>query len=147
MQDTERLAVTIRSETQTVSIEADPSLVFAFLADPQNLPLWAVGFCRRIRYDDEAGRWIVTTAEGEIPIRYAIDRSAGTIDFHFSPAPGVEMMAYSRVVPNSNGSEYIFTQFQAPGMSDAVFESQLHALAGELVVLRGVLHARAACRT
>jgi uncharacterized protein YndB with AHSA1/START domain len=129
-----------------VTIDAPATDVFAFLADPENLPRWAVGFCRAIRRDtEEAGRWIVTTAQGDLPIRYVTDNERGTVDFYLSPAPGLEAAAFSRVVPNGDGAEYVFTQLQAPGMTDEVFERQVHALTEELQVLRGLIQARTAC--
>jgi hypothetical protein len=120
-------------------------VVFSIVADPQNLPLWAVGFCRSIRRGD-AHQWVVTTASGEIPIRFETNESAGTIDFRFSPGTGIEVAAFSRVVPNGHGSEYIFTQFQFDGMPNDLFDSQVRALVEELQVLRGLVHARSACR-
>ena len=48
-----------KSNTQAVSIPASPSQVFDFIANPETLPLWAVGFCRGIRR--EGADWIVTT--------------------------------------------------------------------------------------
>jgi hypothetical protein len=143
----ENAPLTLRSNTQAVSIEAHPGQVYAFVVNPENLPAWAVGFCRAIRWDAPTQQWIVATANGEIPIRYATDEATRSIDFHFTPAPGVEVAAFSRVVPNGVGSEYIFTQFQAAGMSDDAFAAQTRALGEELHVLRALMHARAACRT
>jgi hypothetical protein len=90
---------------------------------------------------------MVTTATGEVAIRYELNQAAGTIDFRFSPVSGLEASAYSRVVPNGDGAEYTFTQFQFAGMPNDVFEGQVRALADELQVLRGLIHARNACRT
>jgi hypothetical protein len=52
------------------------------------------------------------------------DAHRSTVDFWMSPAPGVEVLAPSRVVPRGSGSEFIFTQFQGPGMSDQAFASR-----------------------
>lgn len=133
----------MRSDTQQVAISVDHRQLFAFLADPGNLPKWAVGFCRAIRQDGD--RWMVQTPQGEVAVRYVTHPSLGIIDFLLSPGPGIEMTAYSRVLPNGDGSEYIFTQFQAPGMPDDVYEAQVRALKEELVVLRALMHAQAAC--
>jgi hypothetical protein len=132
-----------KTNTQTVSIDATPTQLFEFIADPETLPIWAVGFCRRIRR--EGDHWIVTTAHGDVPIRYEADHRRGTIDFYFSPAPGVEIAAFSRVLPNGDGAEYVFTQFQAPGMPDDAFALQVSALTEELRVLLSVIRARAVC--
>jgi hypothetical protein len=135
---------TTRSDTRSIAIDAPRDEVFAFLADPENLPRWAVGFCRSIRRDD-SGRWIVSTSQGELAVRYVTDEEAGTVDFYMTVAAGSEIAAFSRVVPNGDGSEYVFTQLQHPGMPDDVFDGQVRALIEELQVLRALLHARAAC--
>ena len=136
---------TARSDTRTISIDASPEDLFTFVADPHNLPQWAVGFCRSIRLDDN-DRWIATTPSGEIPISFECNAEVRTIDYRFAVAPGLEATAFSRIVPNASGCEYAFTQFQAQGMPDEVFEAQVQALVEELRVLQGVMHARAACR-
>lgn len=146
MSNCAQLTGTTRSDTRSVTIEAPPRAVFRFVADPRNLPYWAVGFCRSIRRDEQ-DRWLVTTASGEIAMRYETNEPAGTIDFRFSPADGIEVTAFSRVLPNGHGSEYVFTQYQFDGMPNEVFEGQIRALEAELQVLRGLIHARAACRT
>jgi hypothetical protein len=140
-----QLAATTRSDTRSITIEAPPSVVFEFVADPANLPYWAVGFCRSIRHHSQ-DRWLVTTASGEISMWYETNETTGTIDFRFSPRDGVEAAAFSRVVSNGHGSEYIFTQFQLEGMPNEVFEGQIRALEAELQVLRGLINARTACR-
>ena len=68
----------------------------------------------------------------------------GTIDFHMR-APGIEVIAYSRVVPNDSGTEYVFTQFQQPGMADDVFAGQRAAVAEELAILPMLFRAQSAC--
>lgn len=68
------------------------------------------------------------------------------IEFYFEPSPNVEVAAFSRVLPNAAGAEYVFTQFQSTGMPDDVFESQVRALIEELQFLRALIVARLACR-
>jgi hypothetical protein len=133
----------MRSNTEHVSINVDHRHLFAFLADPDNLPKWAVGFCRAIRRDGD--RWVVQTPQGEVAVRYVTHPGLGIIDYYISPGPGIEVAAFSRVLPNGDGSEFVFTQFQTPGMPDDVFEAQVRALKDELVVLRALMHAQAAC--
>lgn len=127
----------MRADTKTISIDADPAAVVQFLADPQNLPRWAVGFAKSVRR--EADRWRVKTASGEVGLRIAADPGSGVVDFWISPAPGIEGLAASRVVGRGRGSEYIFTQFQAPGMSDDAFARSVDAVAHELTVLKALM--------
>jgi len=95
MSNCTQLATAARSDTRSVTIEAPPREVFEFVADPRNLPYWAVGFCRSIRHDTQ-DRWLVTTAAGEIAMRYETNEAARTIDFRFAPADGIEAAAFSR---------------------------------------------------
>jgi hypothetical protein len=135
--------MTVRSDTQTIRLTADADAAFEFVADPANLPKWAVGFCRSIRREDQ--HWVVETGAGECPMIVEVDPRRRTIDFHMSPAPQVTASAYSRVIDCGQGCEYVFTQFSVPGMPDAAFEANIEALKEELTVLRAVLNARHAC--
>jgi hypothetical protein len=135
----------MRADTQAVTVPGSYRSVFAFLADPANLPTWAIGFARGIRREGEC--WVVTTGHGEVPLRVEADEARGVIDFHLEPAPGVEAVAYSRVLPNGDGAEFVFSQFQAPGMPDEVFAGQRAALAEELAILPAIFRARTACDT
>jgi hypothetical protein len=127
----------MRADTRTVSIDAPAPQVVTFLQDPANLPRWAVGFAKAVHRT--AAGWIVQTGAGEIGIRIDADAGRGTVDFWMSPAPGAEVLAASRVVPRGAGSEFIFTQFQAPGMSDQAFASSVETVKHELIVLKALL--------
>ncbi len=127
----------MRADTKTVSIDADPSKAVRFLSDPQNLPRWAVGFAKSVRQD--GGRWYVKTSAGELEVRIVADEKNGVVDFWMSPAPGVEALAASRVIPRGRGCEYTFTQFQGPGMTDETFGQSVKALEHELTVLRALM--------
>src|SRR5918995_503083 len=133
----------MRADTQTITLPANAEDAFTFLAQPENLPRWAVGFARGIRREGDG--WIVETPQGEIPIRIAADATRGTIDFQMRVAPGLEAVAYSRVVPNESGAEYVFTQIQMPGMTDEVFAAQRAALAEELAILPILFRVQEAC--
>jgi hypothetical protein len=127
----------MKADTQSISIDAEPAKVVQFLANPENLPRWAVGFAKAVR--SEAGRWFVRTGAGEVGLRIATVESQGVVDFWISPAPGIEALAASRVIPRGDRSEYTFTQFQMPGMPDDVFRQSVKALEHELTVLKAVL--------
>ncbi len=127
----------MRSDTKSVTIQAPPPKVLEFLADPLNLPRWAIGFAKAVKRD--GSRWVVTTGSGKVGIRIEANPRLGVIDFVMTPAPGVEVLAGSRVLPNGSGTEYVFTQFQPNGMPDDVFEKNVTALTQELTVLRALL--------
>lgn len=96
----------MRTSARSITIEAAPEHVFAFVADPANLPKWAIGFCKQIRQED--GSWIVTTERGdEIAIRIVTSAELGVVDSYMSPAPSVEIPPAIRVVPNGDGAEHV----------------------------------------
>ncbi len=127
----------MRANTQAISIAAPPSKVVAFLADGGNLPRWAVGFAKSAAGNGR--QWVVTTGAGEMPVRIETNAAHGVVDFWISPAPGVETVAATRVIPSGAASEVVFTQFQAPGMPDDVFAKNVEAVGHELKVLKAVL--------
>ena len=128
----------MRSNTQAISIDSPADRAFAFLADPNNLPRWAIGFAKDVRQGGDLG-YVVITGQGEVPLRVATDAQLGVVDFHMTDPGGADAVAHSRVLPRGDGAEYVFTQFQAPGMPDAVFDGQVAALAHELVALKALL--------
>jgi polyketide cyclase/dehydrase/lipid transport protein len=132
----------MRTSTQSVRIDAGPGQVFEFVSDLARLPRWAIGFAKDIRREN--GDWIVTTGNGdEVSVRVEADAALGVVDYFMSPAPGEELPARTRVLPNEDGAEYVFTMFQPPGMPDATFDAQIAELARELTVLKA--YAESAC--
>lgn len=121
------------TDTRTVALEADLDTAFDFLTDPLNLPRWATGFCHAIerRGDD----WYVTTSRGEARLELVADRETGVVDWWIEPAPGVRQVAYSRIVPNADGCELVFTQIHTPEVSDEQFRAQVETLTEELELL------------
>lgn len=128
----------MRSDTQNVTISATPERVFAFVADGANLPRWAIGFAKSVRKASPG--WIVGTAQGsEVPTTIAADSATGTVDFRMEPAPGMMATAYARIVPNAEGAELVFTQFQQPGMPDEVFAKLVASVGHEMAALKALL--------
>jgi hypothetical protein len=128
---------TVRTSTQSITIAAAPADVYEFVADPERLPRWAIGFAKAIRR--ERGTWLVRTGAGdELPLRIDADPARGVVDFHAGPA-GAEVPSTTRVVPNGDGSEYVFTMFQPAEMPDETFEAQIAELQRELTVLKATL--------
>jgi hypothetical protein len=126
-----------RSDTQAISIDAPPSAVIDLLSDAAEFPRWAAGFARAVRVDGDD--WIVDTGEGEVRLRVRVSRELGTVDYLLADAlPGREIGAFSRVVPNGRGSDFVFTQFFADDMRDADLADQKAVVAVELQTVRAL---------
>jgi hypothetical protein len=103
----------MRADTQTISIQSPADAVFAFVADPANLSRWAIGFAKDVRADADV--WLVTTGDGEqVSLRPVTDEALGVVDFHMVMPGGVESVAWSRVVPRGEGSEFVFRRPAGP---------------------------------
>lgn len=120
----------MRSETVTTVVDAGPDEAFEWLADIENLPAWATEFARELRR--EGADYKVVNGLGEFFFEIRANSDDGVIDMYAGPSKEAMAIFPTRVVPLPDGrSAYTFTMFQAPGMSDALFESQHASLQRE----------------
>jgi hypothetical protein len=122
------------AQTRSISIAADPQTVLDVLADPDNLPRWAPAFARSVRTQN--GQLLVDTGQGELPILLAVARDQGTVDIVSAAAP--TRGAFSRVLPNGEGSEYLFTLFFASDTDEAAVTAQMAVVDEELEAVRAL---------
>jgi hypothetical protein len=121
----------VRSETETVVVPAPKDRVFAYLADIDNLPRWATEFARELKVVD--GKHKVVNGLGEFYFRIDADEATGVIDMYAGPTEEELGLFPTRVVElPGEASAFTFTMFQAPGMTDELFESQHASLRREL---------------
>jgi Polyketide cyclase / dehydrase and lipid transport len=120
----------VRSDTRTITIGAPRDDVFAFLADPTNLPSWAPAFASAVHRDGDD--WIVVQGPIELRLRVAADLERGTVDLHVTPPDGTSRTAYGRVLPNGDGAEYLFTLFHSDSRSDEQVARQAAEMEEEL---------------
>ena len=129
-----------RSSTQSISIDVPAEAVLELVADPRQLPRWAPAFARAV-HPAGADHWLAHTGEREVRMRVRVSREHGTVDFLL---PGAEEVAFSRVIPNGGGAEYVVTRFFPDAMPDAEVAEQKAVLAVELRTLRALCeHPRA----
>jgi Polyketide cyclase / dehydrase and lipid transport len=120
----------MRNETVTTVLPAPADEVFAFLADVENLPVWATEFARRLERDGDDYK--VVNGLGEFFFEIRADADTGVIDMYAGPAKDAMALFPTRVVSLPGGrSAYSFTMFQGPGMPDELFESQHASLRRE----------------
>ena len=122
---------TNRSETRSISIAAPPATVLDYVRDARRLPEWAPAFARAVRPAGE--HWLVDTGAGEVEIDVRVSQERGTVDIVSTGGPGG---VFTRVLPNGDGSEYVFTQFFPAGTSEDAVARQLEVVAGELDAVR-----------
>jgi hypothetical protein len=126
------LTIKAHSETRAISIAAEPHTVLAFLADPQQLPVWAPNFAESVRRD--GGELVVSSGEDETRILMRVSQQHGTFDLLAAKDP--RFGAFSRVIPNGSGSEYLFTLLFAEGTPQADIARQMSVVEEELQAVR-----------
>jgi uncharacterized protein YndB with AHSA1/START domain len=123
---------TNRSETRTISIQAPPDAVLDLVGDARALPRWAPAFARSVRAD--GAHWVIASGDGEARIAVRVARAHGTVDIVSAADP--QRGAFTRVIPNGGGSEYLFTLcFPGPTGDDAV-AAQMAVVEAELRTVR-----------
>lgn len=130
----------LRAYTVSVGIERTPQEVYAFVSNPANLPVWALGFVKDIQQRD--GQWIADTALGEARVRFARANQFGVLD-HDVELSSRTFHNPMRVVPNGAGAEVLFTALQFQGVSDEQFAQDLDTIRADLNKLRMVLERHA----
>jgi hypothetical protein len=123
-----------RAETRTISIAGSPRDVLDFVADPRNLPRWAPNFARAVHPSGED--WLVDQDGAQVRISVRVSRDAGTVDL--LAATDHTRGAFTRVLPNVNGSEYSFTLFFVSGVDETAIARQMAVVEAELKAVRAL---------
>ena len=122
----------------SVYIARRPAEVYEFASDPRNLPPWAAGLARsEVRRDGDA--WVVDAAFGRARVRFVERNSFGVMDHDVTLESGVTVHNPMRVVPNGEGSEFVFTLIRQAGMSDTQFAEDKAAVQNDLKTLKALL--------
>jgi hypothetical protein len=128
---------TNRSETRSISIGVPPDAVLDIVGDARTLPSWAPGFARAIEADGEL--WVIDTGAGEARIDVRVAREQGTVDIVSADDP--RRGAFTRVLPNGVGSEYLFTLFFPETAGEDAIAAQMAVVEAELRAVRDLCKA------
>jgi hypothetical protein len=129
----------MRTATVTTVLSAPQPAVFDYLADIEHLPEWANEFARELRR--EGDDYKVVNGLGEFWFRIEADPGSGVIDMFAGPAKDRMAVFPTRAVALPDGrTAYTFTMFQAPDMSDDLFDAQHASLRREFANIERVLN-------
>jgi hypothetical protein len=124
--------ISSHSETRAVSIAAPPERVLAYVGDAQNLPSWAPRFASAVRADGD--HWAIQSGDAELKIAVSVSHEHGTVDL--LAAADRRLGAFSRVIPNGEGCEYLFTLLFPEGTPTATIADQMKVVEDELGTVR-----------
>ena len=125
----------------SISIGRRAADVYAFVSDPRNLPQWAAGLVRS-EVRKEGDGWIADAPFGTVRITFAQQNPYGVLDHDVRLESGESIHNPMRVIPNGEGSEFIFTLIRQPGMSDESFAEDKAAVQKDLRTLKEILERR-----
>jgi len=124
----------------TVSIDRPPREVYAFAADPRNLPRWAAGLARsELRPAGDA--WVAESPMGRVCIRFVERNDLGVLDHDVTLPSGETVHNPLRVLRRGEGSEVVFTLFRRPGVGDEELARDREAVERDLGTLKELLEA------
>lgn len=122
----------------TTSIARPPSEIYAFASDPRNLPRWAAGLASSEVVKD-GDSWIANAPFGKVRVKFAPPNPFGVLDHDVTLESGVTVHNPMRVLPNGDGSEFVFTLIRQPGTTDEELARDRSAIEHDLKTLKALL--------
>lgn len=124
----------------SVSIARPPSDVYEFASDPRHLARWAAELARS-EVKPDGDHWVADAPFGQVRVRFAGRNPFGVMDHDVELPTGITVHNPMRVIPNGEGSEFVFTLIRQPGMSDGQFADDAAAVRSDLQRLKVLLEA------
>lgn len=129
--------MTFPSKHLSISINSPSDKVYAFVANPENLPKWASGLSASIR--KEGDDWIADSPMGPVKVKFADKNKFGILDHDVTLPTGVKVYNPMRVFPNNDGCELVFTLYRLPDMSEQQFMDDAKLVENDLKQLKDIL--------
>jgi Polyketide cyclase / dehydrase and lipid transport len=121
----------------SVRINRPASEVYAFVADPANLPRWAPGLGGSVIREDE--HWFVETPAGRARVTFAPQNEFGVLDHVVVTPSGETVYVPLRAIADGEDCEVVFTLRRSPGMTDDEFDRDTALVNADLALLKKVL--------
>lgn len=127
----------IRSRHVSTVIRATPAQVYAFAADPDNLPRWAAGLARS-EVHRESDLLRVDSPMGAVTVQFAAANPLGVLDHTVTLPDGTATLNPVRVVAHPDGAEIVFSVRQLD-LTDDEFDRDCRTVADDLARLASLL--------
>jgi uncharacterized protein YndB with AHSA1/START domain len=126
-------------ESQHISIyiERPAAEVYAYIANPANLPNWAAGLSGSIEQRD--GRWFADSPMGEIEVIFAPENPYFVLDHDVRLSDGTLFNNPMRVIAYDTGCEVLFTLRRQADRPEEEYEADARAIRTDLATLKRLL--------
>lgn len=129
---------TFPSKNISIAINRPSHEVYKFASNPENLPQWAAGLADAT-LKKTGSEWVTNSPMGQVKIKFVDQNPYGVIDHDVTLPNGEVVHNPLRVVPNSAGSEVIFTLFQRSQMTEEEFRKDSDLVKKDLEKLKFIL--------
>jgi hypothetical protein len=126
-------------ESQHISIyiERPAAEVYAYIANPANLPNWAAGLSGSI--EQRNGRWFAESPMGEIEVIFVPENPYFVLDHDVRLSDGTMFNNPMRVIAYDTGCEVVFTLRGQAARPDEEYEADAKAIRTDLTTLKRLL--------
>lgn len=132
----------ILSATKTVQIERPAAQSYAFIANPETMPQWAIHNVKAIRKLNGAS-WEMETPRGKATLIPHYEERHGILDHEFIDAGEGRWQVTGRVVPlGPSESVYIITLPKPDSMPAGAFEAGMRLMDEELATLKACIESK-----
>jgi hypothetical protein len=125
------------SQHISICIERPAAEVYAYVANPVNLPNWAAGLSGSIEQRD--GRWFADSPMGEIEVVFVPDNPHFVLDHDVTLSDGTTFNNPMRVIAHAAGCELVFTLRRQAERPEDDYEADAQAIRADLATLKRLL--------
>lgn len=127
----------MRSRHVSQVIALPPGVVYAFAAEPDNLPRWAAGLTGA-EVERSGDTLLVESPMGRVTVRFVPRNDLGVLDHDVSLPSGTTVTNPVRVLAHPEGCEVVFTVRQIE-LTDEEFERDVGMVQADLVRLKEIV--------
>ena len=121
----------------SIGIDRPWSAVYAFAADPRNLPSWAAGLAgASVERDGE--QWVTHSPMGPVTFSFVPHNDFGVLDHDVTLPSGETVHNPLRVIRDGEACEVVFSLRRRPGMTEEELERDAEAVAKDLTALKAI---------
>lgn len=132
----------VRHVTQTINVPLEAA--YAYAHRPQAFGEWAAGLASALR--ETADGWVADTPDGPAIVTFSPPNPYGVLD-HSVQFPGQPVIQVPlRMIAHGDRTEIVLTLFRQPGMTDALFKSDVQLVRQDLARLKALLERKPGAR-
>ncbi|MEP6154345.1 SRPBCC family protein, partial [Ilumatobacter sp.] len=122
----------------STSIDRPPHEVYAFVADPANLSVWAAGLADSPLTQVD-GKWTADSPLGRVVVAFVALNDLGVADHDVTLPSGDTVTNPMRIFANGDGCDVVFSVRRLAGMTREEFDADVDAVSRDLATLRSVM--------